>query len=41
MEVKLEVNSYETKYMLLSHHQNAVQNYDIKIGNRSLKMLHS
>jgi hypothetical protein len=33
-EVSLEVNTQETKYMLLSRHQNAVQNQDIKIGNK-------
>jgi hypothetical protein len=32
-EVGLEVNTEKTKYMLLSHHQNAGQNYDIKIAN--------
>jgi hypothetical protein len=32
--VGLEVNIEKTKYMLLSRHQNAVQNHDIKIGNR-------
>jgi hypothetical protein len=36
-EVGLEVNTDKTKYMLLSHHQNAGQNHDIKIGNRCLK----
>jgi hypothetical protein len=30
----LEVSTEKTKYMLLSRHQNAGQNYDIKIGNR-------
>jgi hypothetical protein len=30
-EVGLEVNTEKTKYMLLSHHQNAGQNHDIKI----------
>jgi hypothetical protein len=34
-EVGLEVNTEETKYMLLSHHQNAGQKHDIKIANRS------
>jgi hypothetical protein len=29
-EVGLEVNTEKTKYMLLSHHQNAGQNHDIK-----------
>jgi ribosomal protein S2 len=33
-EVGLEVNTEKTKYMLLSHHQNAGQSYDIKIANR-------
>jgi ABC-type siderophore export system fused ATPase/permease subunit len=32
-EVGLEVNTEKTKYMLLSRHQNAGQNHDIKIGN--------
>jgi hypothetical protein len=31
---KLEVNIEKTKYMLLSRHQNAEQNHNIKIGNR-------
>jgi hypothetical protein len=33
-ETALEVNTDKTKYMLLSLHQNAGQNHDIKIGNR-------
>jgi sorting nexin-29 len=33
-EVGLEVNTEKSKYMLLSHHQNAGQNHDIKIANR-------
>jgi hypothetical protein len=33
-EVGLEVNTEITKYMLLSSHQNAGQNHDIKIANR-------
>jgi hypothetical protein len=33
-EVGLEVIAEKTKCMLLSHHQNAGQNHDIKIGNR-------
>jgi hypothetical protein len=33
-EVGLEVNTEKTKYMLLSHQQNAGQNHDIKIANR-------
>jgi hypothetical protein len=38
-EVGLEVNTETTKYMLLSHHQNAGQNHDIKIlvANRSFE----
>jgi hypothetical protein len=33
-EVGLEANTEKTKYMLLFHHQNSVQNHDIKIANR-------
>jgi hypothetical protein len=33
-EVGLEVNTEKTKCMLLSRHQNAGQNYDLKIANR-------
>jgi hypothetical protein len=33
-EVRLEVNAEKTKYMLLSRHQNAGQNQDMKMGNR-------
>jgi hypothetical protein len=33
-EVGLEVNEEKTKYILLSCHQNACQNYYIKIANR-------
>jgi hypothetical protein len=33
-EVGLEVNTEKTKYMLLSRHQNAGKDYDIKIANR-------
>jgi hypothetical protein len=36
----LEINLEETKYTLLSHHQNAGQNWDIEIGS-SLFMFHS
>jgi hypothetical protein len=36
-EVGVEVNTEKTKYMLLSHHQNAGQNLDIKIVHRSFK----
>jgi hypothetical protein len=33
-EVGLEINVVETKYMLLSHQQNAHQNRDINIAKR-------
>jgi sorting nexin-29 len=33
----LEANTEETKYMLLSCHQNAGQNHDIKVANRSFE----
>jgi hypothetical protein len=33
-EVGLEINVEKTKYMLLSHHQNAGQNLDTEIANR-------
>jgi hypothetical protein len=36
-EVGLEINIEETKYMLLSSHQNVGQNRDIKIANRSFE----
>jgi phage tail sheath gpL-like len=36
-EVCLEINVEETKYMLLTRHQNAGQNRDIKIANRSFE----
>jgi hypothetical protein len=34
-DIGLEVNTEITKYMLLLHHQNAGQNHDIKVANRS------
>jgi hypothetical protein len=34
-EVALEVNAEKTKYMLLSRHQTARQNQNVKIGDRS------
>jgi hypothetical protein len=34
-EVSLDVNAEKTERMLLSCHQNAVQNHDIKTANRS------
>jgi hypothetical protein len=37
MEVDLEINIEKTNYMLLSQHQNAGQNRDIKIANRSFE----
>jgi hypothetical protein len=36
-EVGLEVNVEKTKYMSVSRHQNAGQNREIKIGNRSVE----
>jgi hypothetical protein len=40
-EVVLEFNTEKTKYMLLSRHQNAGQNHDIRIDKCVLKMWHS
>jgi hypothetical protein len=37
MEENLEVNTEKTKYMLLSRHQNAGQNHDIKMADRSFE----
>ena len=37
-DVGLEVNTEKTKYMLLSRDQNAGENHEISIGNRSLKI---
>jgi hypothetical protein len=36
-EFGLEVNAEKSKYMLLSHYQNADRNHDIKIPNRSFE----
>jgi hypothetical protein len=36
-EVDLETNVEKPKYKLLAHHQNADQNCEIKIGNRSFE----
>jgi hypothetical protein len=36
-EVGLEVNAGKTKYKLLSRHQNAGQNHNIKMGYRSFE----
>jgi hypothetical protein len=36
-KVGLEVNAEKTKYMLLSLHQNAEKNHNIKIGDRSFE----
>jgi hypothetical protein len=36
-EVGLEINVEKTKYMLLSHRQNAGQNRDIKIADRTFE----
>jgi hypothetical protein len=39
-EVCLEINVEESKYMLLSCHQNASQNWDKKIANRLFENVH-
>jgi hypothetical protein len=36
-EVGLEINVENSKYMLLSHHQNVGQNQNLKIANRSFE----
>jgi hypothetical protein len=36
-EVGLEVNVEKTKFMLVSHHQNAGQNQDIQIADRTFE----
>jgi hypothetical protein len=36
-EVGLEINIEKTKYMLLSSHQKASQNQDLKIANKSFE----
>jgi hypothetical protein len=36
-KIGLEVTTEKTKYMLLSHHQNAGHNYSIKIANRDFE----
>jgi hypothetical protein len=36
-QVGLELNTEGTEYTLLSHHQNAGQNRDIKTANRSFE----
>jgi hypothetical protein len=38
-EIGLEVNGEKTKYMVMSRHQNAGHNHNIKIDNKSLKGL--
>jgi hypothetical protein len=35
--VGLQVNTEKAKYILLSHHQNAGKNHDIKIANKSFE----
>jgi hypothetical protein len=36
-EIGLDVSTEKTKYILISHHQNAGQNRDIKIANKSFE----
>jgi hypothetical protein len=38
-EVSLEINVWKTKYVLLSHHQNAGENRDMKTANRYFENL--
>ena len=38
-EIGLEVNAEKTKYMVMSQEQNAGQNHNIKIGNKSLEVV--
>jgi hypothetical protein len=35
-EIGLEVNTEQTKYMVMSCHQNAGQSYNLLIGNKSI-----
>jgi hypothetical protein len=37
IDASKEVNLEKTKYLLLSHHQNACQNHDIKEANTSFE----
>jgi hypothetical protein len=37
MEIGLEVNAERTKYMAMSWDQNAGQNYNIKVDNKSFE----
>jgi hypothetical protein len=37
MEVGLEVHTEETKYMVMSRHQNAEQNHNLLIANISFE----
>jgi hypothetical protein len=34
----IEINSEKTKYVVMSHEQNAGKNHNIKIGNKSLNV---
>jgi len=40
-EVGVDVNTEENKYMVMSHRQNAGQNHNIKIANKSFKKWHT
>jgi len=39
MVVGLEVNTEKTKYMVMSHHQNAGQNHNLLTANKTFKNL--
>jgi len=41
MEVDLESNADKTKYMFMNRHQNAVQNHNLVIANKSFTMWES
>jgi len=37
-EICIEINAEKTKYVVMSHEQNAGKNHNIKIGNKSLNV---
>jgi hypothetical protein len=40
-EVILEVKAEKSKYMLMSHHRNAMTNHNVTIANRFMEMCQS